>query len=283
MIYKENKILLGQTYKGFGNLGGKIHKNDKSSLYHIGIRELLEELFDWEELSYRPKKNFITKQLLDDIIYKFISFDRKVKTYKKANTTFIFLPIKTFNDMLDYLSKNERLTSVYYKHGLPKNDYEVIHDRFPSLRGFDGEYKEDKHFEEYSKLLEKFSFVDYVLNKETTTDSIKTYLKNLSKRIGQIPYKKIVEGKLQPHSALYRPETILFGIYNKETTDMNVVKDYLRKNIVNPTLPMEIIALDWIDTNKLKTEDRRLVSKYGIGLANYISDDIEIFKTQIKE
>lgn len=279
MIYKHNKILLGQTHKGFGNLGGKTNKTDKS-IYHIGIREVLEELFDWEDLFYKPRK-FLTPSLLNDIVTRFL-LDKSVKTYSKGKYHFIYLPVSVFNNILEYLSTRNRLTSVYYKHGFPKNVDEAINDRFPGLVGFDKKYKNNKHFEEYSKILDTFEIADYLNNEDTTLKTISTYLSNISKRIGKVSYKKKVESRIVDREAYFEPDSILLGMYNTESLNATVVGKYLKSIIPNPIMPIEIRALEWIDINDIKTEDKRLEEEYGIGLAEYISEDIKTFKTNLK-
>jgi hypothetical protein len=260
LIYKDNKILLAETYKGFGNLGGKVDK-DKTPL-HAGIRELLEELFDWEDLYGRPRKQ-ITDKLVDDIIETFLS-DQQVIVYKQKINIFIFMPTQVLDEILNFIYQNPNLQSVYYHKGMPKNVLELVQNRFPGLRGFN---YSGIHTSYYDHIKKTFRDID-------PQKSIEDHLKIISRQMGKVYVKKRITKEVY-----YKPQSILFAMYYLKTFDPTKIKNFLDRNIRDPDIPMEIRSFAWVDLDKsLSLEDKRITRLYGIGLASYIHQDIGLFK-----
>jgi hypothetical protein len=258
IIYKDNKLLLAETYKGFGNLGGKVEK-DKTPL-HSGVRELLEELFDWEDLPGRSRKQ-ITSKLIHTIIEEFLS-DQQVILYKQKENIFILMPVQVLDQILKFIYQNyPNLQSVYYKK-MPKNVSELVEKRFPRLRGFEFPGIHTTYY----------NYIQKVFMSMNPDKSIEEHLKLISKRIGKVSTNKT-------NQVYYKPESILFAIYSLNTFEYDKIKHFLDKNIRDPDLPMEIRSFVWIDlNNSLKEQDRRISRLYGIGMASYIYQDIDLFK-----
>jgi hypothetical protein len=261
IIYKDNKILLAETYKGFGNLGGKVEK-DKTPL-HSGVRELLEELFDWEDFTGRSRKQ-ITNKLIHTIIEEFLS-DQQVILYKQKENIFILMPVQVLDQILKFIYQNyPNLQSVYYKK-MPKNVSELVEKRFPRLRGFEFPGIHTTYY----------NYIQKVFMSMNPDKSIEEHLKLISKRIGKVSTKKT-------NQVYYKPESILFAIYSLNTFEYDKIKHFLDKNIRDPDLPMEIRSFVWVDLNdlniSLKEQNRRISRLYGIGMASYIYQDIDLFK-----
>jgi hypothetical protein len=266
ILYENDKILLGETYKGFGNLGGRIEKKDKTPL-HSGIRELLEELFDWQDFLDRPRKQ-ITNKLVNTIVEKFIS-NQQVIVYKQKRNIFILMSTEVLNQILSFVQTYPNLQSVYYPT-MPQNVNELIKNRFPRLRGFD---YSGIHSTYYNSIKEMFK-------KMNPNKSIEDHLKRISTNLGKKSMKGIRGNikKVKNIEVYYKPESVLLAMYNTQTYDFVKLKRFLDKNILDPTLPMEIRSLAWVDlTRTIKEEDTRLIQTYGIGLASYISQDIELY------
>ena len=265
ILYENNKILLGETYKGFGNLGGKV-KKDKTPL-HSGVRELLEELFDWEDLIDRPRKQ-ISNKLINTIVEEFLG-NQQVIVYKQKENIFILMSIQILNQILSFIYQNyPNLQSSYYPV-IPKDVSELTQNRFPGLRGFN-----------YSGIHSNYyNYVQNMFMKMDPNKSIEDHLKKMSKHMGKKSVLRKIRGKIQQMEVYHKPESVLFAMYSLKTFDLDKLKHFLDKNIRDPDLHMEIRSFAWVHLNQpLKDEDKKLVRYYGVGLASYVSEDIELFK-----
>lgn len=123
IFYTSNAVLLGyhrygQTRGHFGGLGGAVERGD-DYIFYTAIRELLEELFLWENID-QDVINVAIDSCPDTVEY--------TKTSSKKTLQFmIYMNMKILEDILRSLSKLRISSPLYEK--FPKTVVELVQNR----------------------------------------------------------------------------------------------------------------------------------------------------------